>query len=169
MRSRDWRAVAVLTVLAAMQGTGAVAQVYGVTPQRGPIQPQPAQGPLGGRPVYSPYLNLLRGGDPAINYYGLIRPQVQFQQSDAQLRQELFGLEQRIPLPAATARTPINGRITGHAAGFMTNQRGGPAGPSQEARQRAALRQSVSTRAGALAPTGHSAWFGNAGTFYIPR
>jgi hypothetical protein len=27
-------------------------------------------------PVVSPFLNLNRGGDPAINYYGLVRPQI---------------------------------------------------------------------------------------------
>jgi hypothetical protein len=33
-------------------------------------------------PTVSPYLNLLRGGAPAgVNYYGLVRPQMYFQNS----------------------------------------------------------------------------------------
>jgi hypothetical protein len=51
-------AVAVLACLPA----AARAQVTGL-----------GQPPLG-RPVVSPYLNLLRGGNPAINYYGIVRP-----------------------------------------------------------------------------------------------
>jgi hypothetical protein len=54
-------AVAVLACLPA----AARAQVAGLG--------QPVTNPLG-RPVVSPYLNLLRGGNPAINYYGLVRP-----------------------------------------------------------------------------------------------
>jgi hypothetical protein len=34
---------------------------------------RPVTNPLG-TPVISPYLNLFRGGNPAINYYGLVRP-----------------------------------------------------------------------------------------------
>lgn len=34
------------------------------------------------RPAFSPYLNLARqGGSPALNYYGLVRPEVQARQS----------------------------------------------------------------------------------------
>lgn len=43
-----------------------------------------AQPPVPGasRPAFSPYLNLVRpGGTPALNYYGLVRPELQFRQS----------------------------------------------------------------------------------------
>jgi hypothetical protein len=41
-------------------------------------QPTPGIGPVNSPPVFSPYLNLLwSGGSPALNYYGLVRPQVQ--------------------------------------------------------------------------------------------
>ncbi len=33
----------------------------------------PVTNPLG-RPAVSPYLNLLRGGNPAVNYFALVRP-----------------------------------------------------------------------------------------------
>jgi hypothetical protein len=66
-------AVAAATVLA---GSGRVS-----------AQPQP---PVINRPTFSPYLNLLGGfGSPAINYYGLVRPQMQFMQQQAQIQQQL--------------------------------------------------------------------------------
>lgn len=58
-----------------------------------PAAAQP-QVPGGGaqRPVFSPYLNLLNGGSsPALNYFGLVLPQQQFQQQAAQLQQQLSG------------------------------------------------------------------------------
>jgi hypothetical protein len=52
-------------------------------------QPQPPGG-VPQRPTFSPYLNLLnRGASPALNYYGLVRPQQQFQQQAGQLQQQL--------------------------------------------------------------------------------
>jgi hypothetical protein len=42
-----------------------------------------------GRPAYSPYLNLLRGGDPGVNYYGLVRPEIDFRNSVQNLQQQI--------------------------------------------------------------------------------
>ncbi|MCZ2344240.1 MAG: hypothetical protein LC104_20970 [Bacteroidales bacterium] len=55
-----------------------------------PVLAQP-QVPLVNRsPTFSPYLNLLRGGiNPAINYYGMVRPQLAFQQQAFQLQQQV--------------------------------------------------------------------------------
>jgi hypothetical protein len=40
--------------------------------------PSPASPVYGARPAYSPYLNLNRGGiNPAFNYYGLVRPEIE--------------------------------------------------------------------------------------------
>lgn len=42
---------------------------------------QPYQRPITNpyqKPTLSPYLNLFQGGNPAINYFGLVRPQEQF-------------------------------------------------------------------------------------------
>jgi len=55
-------------------------------------RPRPAhavhRSPL--RPAFSPYLNLLNGGSsPALNYFGLVLPQQQFQQQAGQLQQQL--------------------------------------------------------------------------------
>ena len=54
-------------------------------------QPQPPGGGagLGGsRPTFSPYLNLVGRGNPAINYLGIVRPQLQAQQQFGQLQQQ---------------------------------------------------------------------------------
>ena len=80
---------------------------------------QPPARPIGrppAGPVVSPYLNLVRrSGSPAINYYGIVRPQQQFyrevQRLEADLstqRSEVRALEEESGLP-----------VTGHAAHFM--------------------------------------------------
>jgi hypothetical protein len=61
-----------LLALAAMLAAGVVYAQAPIAPQA-PTQPYSP-------PVVSPYLNLLNRGNPAINYYGLVRPQVQEQQ-----------------------------------------------------------------------------------------
>lgn len=69
------------------------------------------------RPVTSPYLNLLnrQGNIPAVNYYGIVRPEIAFRnsiqqlrQQDAQIQQNVNGLEEAATLP-----------VTGHTSGFM--------------------------------------------------
>src|SRR5439155_3800478 len=50
-----------------------------------------AQGYPGGfGPQYqvSPYLNLLGGRNPAVNYYGIVRPQLVFQNASSGLQQQ---------------------------------------------------------------------------------
>lgn len=52
-------------------------------------QPVPPTG-APSRPVFSPYLNLLNNnGNPALNYFGLVVPQQQFQQQASQFQQQL--------------------------------------------------------------------------------
>jgi hypothetical protein len=51
-------------------------------------QPMPGVG-AAQRPTFSPYLNLLnRGGNPGLNYLGIVRPQQQLQQQFNQLQQQ---------------------------------------------------------------------------------
>jgi hypothetical protein len=81
-----------------------------------------AQYPVGTRgipgyrtPALSPYINLLRGGDPSLNYFGLVRPQVNFQNS-------LLGVQQQVN--SLTGEVAGEGEIgllgpTGHPAAFM--------------------------------------------------
>jgi hypothetical protein len=57
-------------------------------------QPQPNVAP---RPTFSPYLNLLRGGGGAgINYFGLVRPEIQLRQQANTLQQQLNATNQNL-------------------------------------------------------------------------
>jgi hypothetical protein len=65
----------------------ALAVVFSLSMNVGEVyaQPVPGLGPSGASPSVSPYLNLLRnngnGGSPALNYFTLVRPQVQSNQA----------------------------------------------------------------------------------------
>ncbi|HVS37920.1 MAG TPA: hypothetical protein VMS17_20340 [Gemmataceae bacterium] len=76
------------------------------------------------QPVVSPYLNLLNRGNPAINYYGIVRPQIQQGQ---QLQTLQYGLTHAVDEintdQGTTTTTPGTATPTGHVAGFMTYQR----------------------------------------------
>lgn len=53
-------------------------------------QPQPPSGPVRS-PTFSPYLNLLaRGTNPAVNYFGIIRPYQQLRHQTDQLQKEIL-------------------------------------------------------------------------------
>lgn len=58
-------------------------------------QPQPNVAP---RPTFSPYLNLLRGGGggAGINYFGLVRPEIQMRQQANSLQQQLNATNQNL-------------------------------------------------------------------------
>jgi hypothetical protein len=73
---------------------------------------RPPTSPFGGAPI-SPYLNLLRGGNPAINYYGLVRPQQDFAASILQNQAAIAG-------QSALVQGALQGEpITGHPSTFM--------------------------------------------------
>lgn len=105
---------ALIALIAALAAGAVQAQPPAVQP---PTAPYTA-------PVVNPYLNLLNRGNPAINYYGIVRPQIQQSQ---QLQMLQFGLA-RTAQEAATAEqtaTTAPGASaalpdTGHVAGFMT-------------------------------------------------
>ena len=74
-------------------------------------------------PAVSPYLNLQRGGNPAINYYGLVRPQIAAARAFEALGTEVNNLE---------ASSQVS--QTGNRSSFMTQGRyfmnnGGPGAP----------------------------------------
>src|SRR5947208_342000 len=78
-------------------------------PPAGPPGPPPAP------PAVSPYLNLARRGTPAgINYYGLVRPEMEFRnayqglQNQAAQQQMMQGVDAQTGLPT-----------TGHTAVFL--------------------------------------------------
>ncbi len=60
-------------------------------------------------PTFSPYLNLFRNGDnsgPVLNYYGLVRPQMQAMQQNQQFGQNLQSLQQMQQQQQAQAGRP---------------------------------------------------------------
>lgn len=106
-----------LTLLAPALARPALAQAV-VQPQVNPFV----------RPAISPYLNLFRSGNPAVNYYGLVRPQVQFQNSLQQLQQQeqpfaTFGFYQQ----PGVATLPTTGHATRffNTSHYFFNQGGG--------------------------------------------
>jgi hypothetical protein len=119
MRSRHLLPVAILLVLSCTPV--AQAQFY---QQFNPYPPN-IGAPISQRPALSPYLNLLRGGDPAANYYLGVLPEYNnrsFQQLvprmiDATMRYQET-LDDRLLMEVELKRLPP----TGHAAGFMIYQ-----------------------------------------------
>jgi hypothetical protein len=95
--------VAGVTML--LWGTAANAQAPG--------QPRPSAS----SPAYSPYLNLLRPGSTANNYYGLVRPQIDFQNSVNTLQQQYTNLNRDVNAPPPDQQPVLP--TTGHAATFM--------------------------------------------------
>jgi hypothetical protein len=100
----------------------AVASAQFVQPPGSYVRPyQPS------RPTVSPYLNINRGGtSPAINYYGIVRPQVQTQQDFQQVQQQLTaqaavgpGPETAMPLTTGSlGATPLVS-TTGHPVSYF--------------------------------------------------
>jgi hypothetical protein len=83
---------------------------------------QPPGGPPGGpfagprQGAFSPYLNLTRqGASPAINYYGLVRPQQQFGAEINQLQRQVTSG----PFSSLADPTAEQPSLTGHAFGFQ--------------------------------------------------
>jgi len=102
----SFRSVLALAVLVGCGATDAVGQVL-------PTQPT-GQPPY--RPPVSPYINLLRrGGNPAINYYGLVRPQIEFSREIRRIDQDLATRGQQGRQFDEESGLPT----TGHAASFM--------------------------------------------------
>jgi hypothetical protein len=84
-------------------------------------------------PAYSPYLNLTRSGNPALNYYGLVRPQI----ATANAFQALGNSQHN--LNVGTSANSDQTLQTGKRSSFMTHTRffmnsggaGGRAGANQ--------------------------------------
>jgi hypothetical protein len=95
--------VALAAVLALCAGPTAQAQTY-VPPQVSPYQTG-----------FAPYLNLLRGGNQAINYYGLVRPEIQGMNAIGQLQQQVARTTTSV-VGQPTNRPEVE---TGHVTRFM--------------------------------------------------
>ncbi len=96
-----------LLAVAAWAAGEARCQTYG----RPPVNPFP-------RPAFSPYLNLVRPGNPAGNYFSFVRPQNDFLNSLGQLRQQV-GVGQQTVTDLETALAPPT---TGHATQFLSHR-----------------------------------------------
>jgi hypothetical protein len=95
--------VALAAVLALCAGPTVHAQTY--------VQPYVSPYMNG----YAPYLNLLRGGNQAINYYGLVRPEIQGANAIGSLQQQVARTQASVVAPP-TNRPDIE---TGHVTRFM--------------------------------------------------
>jgi hypothetical protein len=93
-----------------------------------PFQP-PRFGP-GYQTQLSPYLNLLRGGDPAANYYIGVVPEFQRRQDRNMIYGTLQGMQNQLPAPPRVRETDIDQPLpsTGHptAFGYTGSYFGGP-------------------------------------------
>lgn len=101
----NWLGVGMLGVLAVNASLGQVPPGY-----------PPSYNPV--RPSYSPYLNLLRPGNPAVNYYGLVRPEMETLNFLNQVERQVTRL-QNTPQTIITPGLPP----TGHTVGFMNASR----------------------------------------------
>jgi hypothetical protein len=104
---RSWTTLASLLLLAAIP-----AAAFGQGPTRPGITPNTG-------PAFSPYLNLARPGAPAgINYYGLVRPELNFRSSLSGLQTDVA--TNRDLLTTGRAASGTAGLLTtGHAATFL--------------------------------------------------
>ncbi len=91
------------------------------------VRAQPPYYPRYGRPPYggsyptpglSPYLNLLRGGSPAANYYNGVIPERDRRAFELESRQSILDLEQRTQMPTEGEDLLPTLPETGHATRF---------------------------------------------------
>jgi hypothetical protein len=83
--------------------------------------------PYNPRPTVSPYLNMLRGGNAAVNYYGIVRPQMQAAVTLQRLQMDqnaLFLAQSLLSSPPPVDLTLAEGPpSTGHPVQFMNYSR----------------------------------------------
>jgi hypothetical protein len=65
----------------------------------------------------SPYLNLNRGGNAAVNYYGLVRPQIEFGSAIQQLQYQLQAGQVSPSAEEGAVQVPV----TGHPVQFFNH------------------------------------------------
>jgi hypothetical protein len=79
-------------------------------------QVQGIGGNPGNRPVVSPYINLLRAGSSGgVNYYGLVRPEIEFRSGIQRNQQQISASQQSYSELTAGLST------TGHPTRYMTH------------------------------------------------
>src|SRR5262249_30356507 len=93
--------------------------VVGVVISFAAVNQAPAQYPRA-RPTVSPYINLLRGGNLAANYYGIIRPEQDLRRGLLNTQQALMNEQWFLGSQEQLANMPL---ITGNYASFQTQGR----------------------------------------------
>ena len=67
-------------------------------------------GPAVNRPTFSPYLNLLRrGNSPGVNYYGMVRPEIEAQKTFRSLQSQIADNNRSIADQSAVLQTALPG------------------------------------------------------------
>ena len=125
-----------------------------------------ARSPITSRPTISPYLNLLRQGNPALNYYGLVRPEQEFRAANDQFRNQFSDVREKVDeLKEKDAASNLG--ITGHHVRFLGDQTGGTGSVRQSLSERTQNSSKLPPTPGSrIAPTGHGAYFSNHGVYY---
>lgn len=164
---------AILTALLfALFADGAFAQSQGSSPLlNSPSQTfSRSRSPFSTRPTVSPYLNLLRGGSPVLNYYGLVRPEQEFRNTNDQFREQFRSVDRKLET-FEQREGASNLGITGHHTRFLSDQRGGSGSVMTTLTERDSRLQKLPPNPGSrIAPSGHSVYFNNQGTYYqIPN
>ncbi len=133
---------------------------------------RPSAGRLPGvinRPAYSPYLNLLRRNTgPVQNYYGLVRPQLQFQANDEAIDSNYQNLKRDVrESDSVRQEADQSSRLSesGHAARFMSDLRTG-VGSSMSSRYDDSKTGGEKFSGSRLGTSGHAVTFGNTGNYY---
>ena len=118
MRIRSWHLdCSAAALLGLTQAASAQRAVFNPYPS---IPPTPVPFGPNAQPVLSPFLNLLRGGDPAVNYFLDVVPalQKQNQQQQPTIAAPKIDVKLDEQFQEAVGRPPL--RATGHSTGFLT-------------------------------------------------
>lgn len=108
--------LAVLTALAYF-GAAGIASVHA---QYGPYGGVGRFGPYSRPPTLSPYLNLLNGGNTALNYYLQVQPAFERRAAAQQIGSAILDLERRANAPSSETEDLFPSLSqTGHPVGFM--------------------------------------------------
>jgi hypothetical protein len=164
----QWRCGLFAALLVTIVADGALAQSRGSSP----IFNAPsrsfgqARSPFTTRPTISPYFNLLRRGNPVVNYYGLVRPEQDFRAANDQFRQQFRDVDRKLE-SVEQREGATNLGITGHRVQFLSNTQGGEGSVTSTLTDRDGRMQKLPPTPGSrIAPSGHSAYFNNPGTYY---
>jgi hypothetical protein len=76
------------------------------------------------RPTVSPYLNLLRSNSPVLNYYGLVRPELQMRAAEQHLRRDVGRVQRTVQGWNEQRSDDAQSLRSGHSARFGSDLRG---------------------------------------------